>query len=29
MDKIIGRATSRAMQEDDNITFEALNGAEH
>ena len=27
MDKIIGRATSAAMQEDDDITFEALNGA--
>jgi N-acetylneuraminate synthase/sialic acid synthase len=29
MDKIIGRATSAAMKEDDDITFEALNGAEH
>jgi N-acetylneuraminate synthase/sialic acid synthase len=29
IDKIIGRVTSEAMQEDDDITFEALNGAEY
>jgi N-acetylneuraminate synthase/sialic acid synthase len=29
INKIIGRVTSAAMQEDDDITFEALNGAEY
>jgi len=29
IDKVIGRATRQAMKEDDDITFELLNGAEH
>lgn len=29
IDKVIGRVTNAAMQEDDAITFEALNGSEH
>jgi N-acetylneuraminate synthase/sialic acid synthase len=29
IDKIIGRVTREAMKEDDDITFEALNGSEH
>ena len=29
IDKVIGRVTRAALQEDDAITFEALNGSEH
>jgi len=29
IDKVIGRVTRAAMQEDDDITYEALNGSEH
>ncbi len=29
IDKVVGRVTRAAMQEDDAITFEALNGSEH
>ena len=29
IDKVIGRVTRWAIKEDDNITFEALNGSEH
>jgi len=29
IDKVIGRVTRQAMKEDDDITFELLNGAEH
>jgi len=29
MDKVIGRVTSKALKEDEDISFEVLNGAEH
>ncbi len=29
IDKVIGRVTRAAMQEDDDITYEALNGSEN
>jgi len=29
MDKVIGRVTSKALQEDEDISFEVLNGTEH